>query len=54
MHDAVHDGVGVDSRSEALVPVLLGGATRVGILDERQWGISMSAVNRSGEGRYTV
>ncbi|WP_232530544.1 hypothetical protein, partial [Mycobacterium intracellulare] len=25
-------------------PALLGGATRVGIFDERQWGISVSAV----------
>ncbi|MEE6140731.1 hypothetical protein SKC41_31050, partial [Mycobacterium sp. 050128] len=27
-------------------PALLGGATRVGNFDERQWGISVSAVNR--------
>src|SRR6476620_8890515 len=27
-------------------PALLGGATRVGNFDERQWGISASAVNR--------
>ncbi|WP_207569603.1 hypothetical protein, partial [Mycobacteroides abscessus] len=36
---------GVRHQQHRRRPALLGGATRVGNFDERQWGISVSAIN---------